>query len=130
MGYSWEQMHEEAEQLEHHISEEFEKKLDEFLGYATLDLHGHPIPTREGIIDEPASEPLSTIDSGRNVSVSYLSDADAELLQYLEDIGLLPGSSLLVKEKAPFDGPLTVEIDDEEHVIGYQVATRVFVIHE
>lgn len=130
MDYSWEQMHEEAEQLEHHISEEFEKKLDELLGYPTHDPHGHPIPTREGIIEEPTSEPLSAVESGQKVVVSYLSDADAELLDYLETIGLLPGSAVSVKEKAPFNGPLTVEVEDENHVIGHQVATHVFVTHE
>jgi len=127
MGYSWEQMHEEAEQLEHHISEEFESKLDELLGYPTHDPHGHPIPSRDGEIIETSAVALSQAAVGETVHVRYLSDTNTKLLRYLETLGLLPGAEAVVQAKAPFKGPITLLLDEEEHVIGHEVATHVFV---
>ena len=127
MGYSWEQMHDEAEQLEHHISEEFESKLDELLGYPTHDPHGHPIPSRDGEIVETVAIALHEAEAGDAVVVRYLSDTNTELLRYLEDLGLLPGAVAVIQEKAPFSGPLTLHISGEPHVIGHEVATHVFV---
>ncbi len=127
MGYSWEQMHDEAEQLEHHISEEFESKLDELLGYPTHDPHGHPIPSRDGEIVETVAIALHEAEAGDAVVVRYLSDTNTELLRYLEDLGLLPGAKAVIQEKAPFSGPLTLHISGEQHVIGHEVATHVFV---
>jgi len=127
MGYSWEQMHDEAEQLEHHISEEFESKLDELLGYPTHDPHGHPIPSRDGEIVKTAAIVLHEAKAGDTVVVRHLSDTNTELLRYLEDLGLLPGAEAVILEKAPFSGPLTLHITGDKHVIGHEVATHVFV---
>ena len=128
MGYSWEQLHEEAEHLEHHISEEFEQKIDELLDYPTHDPHGHPIPSPDGILDEPAADPLAEIEPERTVVVQYLSDQDPDLLHYLEDLGLMPQTELTVTAKDPFDGPLTIELDGEEQTLGHRVASSVFVV--
>lgn len=127
MGYSWEQMHDEAEQLEHHISEEFESKLDELLGYPTHDPHGHPIPSRDGEIVKTTAIALHEAEAGDTVVVRHLSDTNTELLRYLEDLGLLPSAEAVIVEKAPFSGPLTLHVADERHVIGHEVATHVFV---
>lgn len=127
MGYSWDKLHEEAEHLEHHISEEFEQKLEELLDYPTHDPHGDPIPTREGTIAEIATDPLSDVPVGVHVVVERVSDADPELLHYLEDIGLLPRAHVEMVDKAPFNGPLTLRVDDHELVVGHAVASSVFV---
>jgi DtxR family Mn-dependent transcriptional regulator len=127
MGYGWEQLHEEAEHLEHHISEEFESKLEEMLGFPTHDPHGDPIPTREGEIVHTADEPLSDVGVRRTVIVQRVADYDPELLHYLEDLGLMPKARVEVRLKAPFNGPITVRIDDQEQVIGHEVARHVFV---
>ena len=127
MGYSWAQMHEEAERLEHHISEAFEDKLDELLGYPTHDPHGHPIPTREGHVPEMSTTPLADTEAGHTVTIHHVSDADPALLKYLEEIGLLPQASVEVVEKAPFNGPLTLRIGEAEQVVGHEVARNVFV---
>lgn len=127
MDYSWEQLHEEAERLEHHISEEFESKLDELLGYPTHDPHGHPIPTREGTVDEMASSVLADIETGRHAIISHLNDDDPALLHHLEERGLLPGKELEVVNREPFEGPMTVCIDGEEQLVGQVVAKSVFV---
>lgn len=127
MGYSWEKLHEEAEHLEHHISEEFETKIEQLLGYPTHDPHGDPIPTREGTIPEAAVNPLSLVEPGCSVKVQRVSDGDPELLRYLERIGLMPRTELRVVDKAPFGGPITLRIEDREQVIGPNVADNVFV---
>lgn len=127
MGYSWDKIHEEAEHLEHHISEEFEEKLDELLGYPTHDPHGDPIPTREGEIAEITNDPLSDVETGDSVVIQRVSDADPEMLTYLEKIGLLPGTKLTVVEKAPFHGPIKVQLQDAERVVGHRIACNIFV---
>ncbi|MDX1548052.1 MAG: metal-dependent transcriptional regulator [Rhodothermales bacterium] len=127
LGYSWDQMHEEAEHLEHHISEEFEERIDALLGYPTHDPHGHPIPTRDLHVAESVAEPLADAQAGQRLVVHHVSDADPELLHYLEAVGLLPQTAVEVVEKAPFNGPLTLRIGEREQVVGREVAANVFV---
>jgi len=127
MDYSWEQLHEEAERLEHHISEEFESKLDELLGYPTHDPHGHPIPTRDGTVDEMATHVLADLDAGQHAIISHLNDDDPALLHHLEERGLLPGRALEVIRREPFEGPMSIRIDGDEQLVGQVVAKSVFV---
>jgi DtxR family transcriptional regulator, Mn-dependent transcriptional regulator len=127
MGFSWSEMHEEAERLEHHISEEFEEKIDQMLGYPSHDPHGHPIPTKDGKIAASATQTLAEVAPGDQVVVHHLSDADSELLEYLEKAGLLPNSIVRVLEKEPFEGPLKVALESGERIIGREVARHVFV---
>lgn len=127
MDYSWAELHEEAERLEHHISEEFESKLDELLGHPTRDPHGHPIPTREGEMDEVGTDRLADVEPGQQVVVCHLVDDDPSLLTHLEDRGLMPGAVLDVAEKVDFDGPLTIRIEGEEQIVGQTVARSVYV---
>jgi DtxR family Mn-dependent transcriptional regulator len=128
MGYSWHEMHEEAERLEHHISEEFESKIDEMLGYPTHDPHGHPIPSPDGNIDFPSTKKLADAGLGQTVTVHHVDDGDPDMLDYIERIGLMPKVSLEVVEKAPFDGPLTVQIDGRKEVVGNRVANDIYVV--
>ncbi len=130
MGYSWDKIHEEAEHLEHHISEEFEEKLDELLGYPTHDPHGDPIPTREGEIAEITTDSLADVEPGTSVVIQRVSDADPEMLTYLEEIGLLPGTELTVIEKAPFHGPVKVRMQGRMRLVGHRIASNVFVDSE
>ena len=128
MGYSWDKLHAEAEQLEHHISEEFEARIDEMLNYPTHDPHGHPIPTPEGEVADMTVETLSQTPPGHTVTVRYVSDSDPELLQYLEELGLLPGTAIEVLKRAPFNGPLTIRAgSSKEEVVGVEVASNVFI---
>ena len=127
LGYSWAEMHEEAERLEHHISEEFEDKIDALLGHPTHDPHGHPIPTRDLQITQTATTPLIHAEPGRVLFIHHVSDADPELLQYLEEIGLLPQNTVEILDKAPFKGPLTLRIGEREQIVGHEVASNVFV---
>ena len=127
MGYPWDKVHEEAEQLEHHISEEFEQKIDEMLGHPTHDPHGDPIPTREGEIADRSTHPLAAVEPGLCVVVERVSDEDPALLNHLEILGLLPGATLEVVGKEPFEGPLNIRVEDREHTLGYRIANHIFV---
>jgi DtxR family Mn-dependent transcriptional regulator len=127
MGYSWENIHEEAEHLEHHISEEFESKIEEMLGYPTHDPHGDPIPTREGEVAATVDDPLSEAEPGQTVVIHRVSDSDPVLLHYLEELELMPRNEVTILEKAPFDGPLTIRIGTHTRTIGYAIATKIFV---
>ena len=126
LDYSWEQLHDEAEHLEHHISEEFESKIEELLGFPTHDPHGHPIPTRDGEIPDIQADPLTSFDEGETVFVQHVSDSDPKLLEYLEGRGLMPQVNVTLLKKAPFNGPVTVRIDGSEQVIGHEVAGQVY----
>lgn len=127
LGYSWDEVHEEAEKLEHHISERFEDRIAEMLDEPTHDPHGDPIPSKEG--DMPAAEAQRLIDAERKTDliVRRVTNQDPELLRHLDDIGLIPGVKVHVKKQAPYDGPLTVQVEDQEQVIGRKVADSILV---
>ncbi|MDX1618154.1 MAG: metal-dependent transcriptional regulator [Balneolaceae bacterium] len=129
MGYSWDEVHDEAEKLEHHISEQFEDKIAELLDNPTHDPHGDPIPTKEGVMPEMDAVPLADAEAGQTYLVSRVRDQDPELLRYLEKIGLLPGVKLTVENKEPFNGPITIHIEDTEQALGYEMGTKIFVAH-
>jgi DtxR family Mn-dependent transcriptional regulator len=130
MGYSWDKVDAEAERLEHVISEEFEDKIDEMLGYPKTDPHGSPIPTKEGIIDKHSYDRLIDIAPGKNAMVRRIPNSDPELLRYLGNLGLKPETEVAVLKKEPFDGPLLLRIGEEEHHIGHQVACGILVTSE
>ena len=127
MGYSWDEVHDEAEKLEHHISERFEDKIAQLLDDPTHDPHGDPIPTKDGLIPEIEAEPLVDGQPNQRYMVSRVKDQDPELLRYLEKIGLLPGIKVMIKEKAPFEGPITLLVENDEQIVGNDVAKNIFV---
>ncbi|MEX2600940.1 MAG: metal-dependent transcriptional regulator [Balneolaceae bacterium] len=128
MGYSWDEVHDEAEKLEHHISEQFEDKIAELLNHPTMDPHGDPIPTKEGLIPDVATSPLLEMEEREPCLLGRVKNQDPELLRYLEKIGLIPGVRLEIVEKAPFKGPITLEIEGENRVVGYDVASHLYVL--
>lgn len=127
MGYSWDEVHDEAEKLEHHISEQFEEKIAKLLDDPTHDPHGDPIPTKEGVMPRMETKPITEAEIKTTCIVSRVKDQDPELLRYLKKIGLLPGVKIKVKEKAPFNGPITLLIENTEQVLGYEMAAKIFV---
>ena len=127
MGYSWDEVHEEAEKLEHHISERFEDKIAKLLDDPTHDPHGDPIPTKDGLMPEMDAQPLIEAELEEEYIVSRVKDQDPEVLRYLEKIGLLPGIKIEIKEKAPFKGPVTLLVEEKEQVIGNDVARNIFI---
>lgn len=130
MGYGWDEVHEEAEKLEHHISEQFEDKIAELLNHPTHDPHGDPIPTKDGVVPEMASLPLAEAELEHPYIIGRVKDQDPELLRYLEKIGVIPGVKIKILEKAPFDGPIRVYLEDEEKTVGFNIAEQIYLVEE
>ncbi len=128
LGYSWDEVHDEAENLEHHISEQFEDKIAELLDNPTHDPHGDPIPSKDGVMPEIATRPLSEVEKGETLMIGRVVDQDPELLRYLEEIGLIPGIEVEVIDIAPFKGPITLKLEGKKQIVGYEVAVNLFVI--
>lgn len=128
LGYSWDKVHDEAEQLEHVISEEFEERIDAALGYPTRDPHGHPIPAKDGSLPEQDGESLWDTDPGQQVAVLRVSDGNPEVLRYLATIGIYPGVQLHVFAKGSFDGPIQLSVGDREHSLSEELARQIFVV--
>ena len=128
LGYSWDQIDAEADRLEHAISEEFEDRIDKALGYPTVGAHGEPIPTKQGQIEDLEYGRLSDLAIGQPAVIRRVSDRNPEMLRYMERLGLQLGTRVEVREKAPFSGPLQVQIDaDNEESLGLEVAHNIFV---
>jgi len=130
LGYSWDTVHAEAEQLEHVISEEFEERIDRALGHPTIDPHGDPIPTKDGKITTLPFRSLWETPDGEKVKVYRVSDRDPEVLRYLASIGIFPDVEINVLKKDPFNGPIHVKIDDSEHTLGKELAHQIFVVSQ
>src|SRR5262249_22288484 len=124
LGMGWDEVHAEAEVLEHVLSEELEELIAAKLGNPTLDPHGDPIPSRElAIADGVESRDLYQLEPGACGTLVRVSDDDPEMLRFLTDRGITPGTRLEVIDRQPFDGPLSVRVGDEVHVLG-AVLTR------
>jgi DtxR family Mn-dependent transcriptional regulator len=113
LGYSWDEVHHEAERLEHFISEKLEDRIAQKLGDPEFDPHGDVIPRRDGKLPDHKTIALIAAPPGKSVVVSSVSDRDPEILRYLERIGLTPNRPLVVIEHGPFDGPTSVRLHDE-----------------
>lgn len=129
LGYSWDEVHAEADLLEHVISEKLEERIAAALNHPIVDPHGDPIPSKEGELIESDSVPLASLTAGSEATVARVQDdANSEMLRYLSSLGLVPGARLEVKEVAPFEGPLTLLLGGEEKIVGHKVASAVQVV--
>jgi DtxR family Mn-dependent transcriptional regulator len=127
LGYSWDEVDAEAEKLEHHISEEFEERIDRMLDYPRTDPHGDPIPTREGVVETRRGRSLADSEPGDMLIILRVRDSSPEALRYLSRIGVRLEGIIEVKEKQPFNGPLLLSIDGVTHSVGRELAGHVFV---
>jgi DtxR family Mn-dependent transcriptional regulator len=125
LGLSLDEVHAEAELLEHALSEELEAKIDAELGYPTLDPHGDPIPDRELRVTHGPGRTLVDLEAGERAAVSRVPDGDPELLRYLTGLGLVPDASVEVVAHAPFGGPVTVRTESGDHAISRELADRI-----
>lgn len=128
LGYDWQEVHEEAERLEHAVSDAFTERLAEFLGHPDHDPHGDQIPSAEGALQPEDSFLLSEAAAGRRVVISKVSDEDASMLDYLGDRKLVPGRTLTVREVRSLDSVVTVEDEEEKlHSLGEPLARSISV---
>ncbi|GAB4427338.1 MAG: metal-dependent transcriptional regulator [Chloroflexi bacterium OHK40] len=125
LGYSWDEVHEEAEKLEHHISEKLEARIADRLGHPTFDPHGDPIPTLEGQLPTSDDVRLADLSIGECARVLRVRDQSGERLRYLADLGLVPGATVEVTASAPFDGPLTVRLGNTIHALDRRMARTI-----
>jgi len=120
LGVPWDKVHEEAEKLEHVISEDLEDRIDGALGYPTVDPHGAPIPARDGTIARIAARPLSESESGELVVVVEVDDRDPDLLRYLGERELFPGTTIEVVRVEPYGGSTVLRVAEREFSIGHE----------
>jgi DtxR family Mn-dependent transcriptional regulator len=127
LGVPIDELHEEAERLEHELSDALEERIAQLLGDPTHDPHGDPIPTREGTIADAIFPTLATLPVGAGAQVRRVPDSDPALLRYLESLGLLPGALVELRAREPFHGPLTLRVGDADRILGHELASRVYV---
>jgi DtxR family transcriptional regulator, Mn-dependent transcriptional regulator len=125
LGLSLDEVHAEAELLEHALSEELEAKIDEELGFPTHDPHGDPIPDRDLRLIHGESQSLLDLEPGTTGSIARVPDGDPELLRYLGELGLVPDAGVEMVAQAPFGGPVTVRTASGDHAISRELADRI-----
>lgn len=127
LGYAWDEVHAEAERLEHVISEKLEARMAAALGNPTFDPHGDPIPALDGSIPDAHLTLLAELQIGQSGTVSRITDQSGEALRYLSELGLVPGARVGVKSRSPLGDMLTISISDAQHTISKSVARMVLV---
>ena len=127
LGLPIDALHDEADRLEHALSEELEAHIDRTLGYPTHDPHGDPIPGPDLKLVVSQAMPLSALEPGAKATVSRVPDGDGELLRYLSELKLTPGRRIEVRDAAPFEGPLTILVAGADHAISRELAARIAV---
>ncbi len=127
LGFAWDDVHDEAERLEHAASPELIERMAEVLGNPTADPHGAPIPTAEGMVDERRLASIAALEPGAGAKVLRMSDRDPKLLRYLAGRGIRPGARIRVEAKEPFDGPIILTVGRKRHTIAPGAAGNVWV---
>jgi len=127
LGYPWDRVHDEAERLEHAASDELIDRMAAAIGEPAHDPHGDPIPSREGTVEERQLDTLAAAEPGQSVRILRVGDRDGERLRYLAELGITPGTTVRVVACAPFGGPITLAIGDEERLVGPSLAEHVLV---
>jgi DtxR family transcriptional regulator, Mn-dependent transcriptional regulator len=127
LGFGWDEVHDEAERLEHVISERMEQRIFEILGQPELDPHGHAIPSLTGKVKASSHRQLSDSRMGERVTVQGVSDEDAGKLRELERRGLVPGTKLVILAASEFEGPIEVRVRGKRESVPLGLARAVFV---
>lgn len=127
MKYDWASAHELSDVFERGINNELEDRMDELTGRPTRCPHGEPIPSKEGVMPVVKDVPLLEVPSNSDCIVSRVRTHDMEMLHYIGELGLVPGTPFHLLSCAPFKGPLRLQMKTEDHVIGYELATSLWV---
>ncbi len=125
LGLPLEEVHAEADRLEHALSEELEGRIDEALGFPTHDPHGDPIPSAALEVPAVVDRTLESLEPGERTTVTRVPDRDSDLLRYLTSLSLVPGAEVELHEAAPFGGPLTIRAGGGEHAVSRELAARI-----
>ena len=127
LGYSWDEVHEEAERLEHAISEDFERRIAAAMGHPLRYPHGELIPTADLKMPLEDSTPLSALRQNQKGTVQSVKSADDDLLRHLESLGVIPGAQIEVKDYSHYDHNLTVRVGRKTIVLGLNITSKIFV---
>jgi DtxR family transcriptional regulator, Mn-dependent transcriptional regulator len=128
LGYTWDEVHEEACRLEHVISEDFEARMAAALGNPSRDPHGDPIPDADLVMPSDETRPLSSLRPTQKAVILRVNDEDSALLRHLDGLGLVPGTQLEVISHSPFDNNLTVRVHDQPAVVlGLAITSKIYV---
>ena len=127
LGYSWDEVHEEAERLEHVISEDFENRIAAAMGHPIRDPHGEPIPTADLKMPLDDLTPLSALRPKQKATIKRVKASDPELLRYLEELGLVPGAQIEVRDYSPFDHNLTIKMGRKSFVLGLNITSKIYI---
>src|SRR5688572_1989914 len=127
LGYSWDEVHEEAERLEHVISEDFERRIAAAMGDPLRDPHGELIPTADLKMPLDDSTPLSSLRPNQIATIQSVKAADTNLLRYLDGLELVPGTRIEVKDYSPFDHNLTIKVGRKSFVLGLNITSKIYV---
>ncbi len=127
LGYSWEEVHAEAEVLEHVISETLEARIAAYLGNPTTDPHGDPIPSADGTLPSSTGQELAHLSPGATGRITRVTNQHPDHLRYLADMGLVPNAIVTMRARAPFDGPLTIDVGDTTHHLDLRMARAILV---
>jgi DtxR family transcriptional regulator, Mn-dependent transcriptional regulator len=125
LGFTWDTVHDEAERLEHAVSDLLIERMALALGNPRFDPHGDPIPGPDGAIDEVAYTPLADIPVGETVEIRRVDSSQPDKLRFLENSGLTPGTSVSITRRQPFRGPITLLAGGQEQIIGHEIATQI-----
>jgi len=128
LGYTWDEVHDEAEHLEHATSDELEERLSAMLGHPETDPHGEPVPGPDGRFVSPDDRPLTDFAPGDTVVITRVSDVSSAILQHASQIGLSLGKKVAVREKRDFDGSLVVVVSKRETFLSREVADSIFAV--
>lgn len=128
LGYSWDTVHDEAERLEHAVSDLLIERMAVALGNPRFDPHGDPIPDPDGAIDELVYTPLAEVSPGETVEIRRVDTSQPDRLRYLENSGLTPGTRVTVTRHHPFRGPITISAGGREQIVGHEIAMQVLCV--
>lgn len=127
LSYGWDQVHAEAERLEHAASDELVDRMAEAVGEPTTDPHGAPIPSREGVVNQPPHLSLCELPLAAEARVGWVRTEDPQRLRHLAGLGLVPGTPVAVVAREPFGGPITVRCGRRDQLLGPELAAEVMV---
>ena len=130
LGYSWDTVHEEAERLEHAVSDTMIERMAGALGHPSVDPHGDPIPAADGSIRELACTALSDVPVGQTVEISRVHESQPERLRYIASLGLKPGVRVTVVNRQPIDDLVTIQVGTNKQVIGPELGHALLCSHE
>lgn len=128
LNYQWDEVHAEAERIEHVVSDKFIDKLDEYLGNPKFDPHGDPIPDKNGRIPATHYKLLSNAEADKDYTIAKVNDTSKEILKYFSKIGLKLNSKIHLNEKIEFDGSVLISLSGKKHLLSQKMSENIFVV--